>query len=117
MFVCFNLTADESGKTDFSGELEEEDFLMKGDAVGVGVVSAAAGMEQSKALFSPSSAALGHSLFRLFPALSPAKRGKTRLCFSRTLDSSKLTFRSIQCAAREGAKTRLYSWVQPRHPK
>ena len=36
MFVCFNLTADEVGKTDFSGELKEEDFLTKGDAAGVG---------------------------------------------------------------------------------
>ena len=126
--------------------------MTKGDTVGVGVVVAAAVMEQSGALFSPSStalgvslfrlfsallltkrgkerldssralsspspAALGHSLFRLFPALSLAVQGEERLDFSRTLDSSKLPFRCIQCAAREGARTRLSSWVQPRHPK
>ena len=187
MFVCFFLTADKVGKTDFSGELEEEHLVTKGDTVGVGVVVAAAVMEQSGALFSPSStalgvslfrlfsallltkrgkerldssralsspspaalghslfrlfpalslavqgeervdssraqpspssAALGHSLFRLFPALSLAVQGEERLDFSRTLDSSKLPFRCIQCAAREGARTRLSSWVQPRHPK
>ena len=159
MFVCFFLTADKVGKTDFSGELEEEHFLTKGDAVGVGDIGAAAGMEAKKVLFSPSSAALGnslvstfssafrrkrslfltkqgkerlvssralsspspaalgHSLFRLFPALSLAVQGEERLDFSRTLDSSKLPFRCIQCAAREGARTRLSSWVQPRHPK
>ena len=117
MFVCFNSTPNKVGKTDFFGELEKEDFLAKGDAVGVGDVVAAAGMEAKKALFSPSSAALGHSLFRLFPALSLAVQGEERLDFSRTLDSSKLPFRCIQCAAREGARTRLSSWVQPRHPK
>ena len=90
--------------------------MTKGDAVGVGVVGAAAGMEQSKALFSPSSTALSDSLFRLFSALLQAKQGKERLCFLRTLDSSELPFRRIQCAAREGVKRRLYSWVQPRHP-
>ena len=45
MFVCFFSTADKVGKTDFSGELEEEHLVTKGDAVGVGVVVAVAGME------------------------------------------------------------------------
>ena len=96
MFVCSFPTADKVGKTDFSGELEEEHLVTKGDTVGVGVVVAAAVMEQSGALFSPSSTALGFSLFRLFSAFLLAKRGKERLCFSRTLDSSELPFRRIQ---------------------
>ena len=45
MFVCFFSTADKVGKTDFSGELEEEHLVTKGDAVGVGVVVAVAGIE------------------------------------------------------------------------
>ena len=95
MFVCFFLTADKVGKTDFSGELEEEHFLTKGDAVGVGDIGAAAGMEAKKALFSPSSAALGSSLvstvssaFRRKGSFFLTERGKERLGFSRTLDSS-----------------------------
>ena len=75
MFVCFFSTPDKVGKTDFSGELEEEDFLTKGDAVGVGDVGAAAGMEAKKALFSPSSAALGNSLVStVFSAFRPKQR-------------------------------------------
>ena len=66
MFVCFNSTPNKVGKTDFFGELEKEDFLAKEDAVGVGDVVAAAGMEAKKALFSPSSAALGNSLVSTF---------------------------------------------------
>ena len=95
MFVCFNSTPNKVGKTDFFGELEKEDFLAKGDAVGVGDVVAAAGMEAKKALFSPSSAALGNSLvstfssaFRRKRSFFLTKRGKERLDFSRTLDSS-----------------------------
>ena len=51
MFVCFFSTADKVGKTDFSGELEEDDFLTNVDAVGCGDVGAAAGIEPKKALF------------------------------------------------------------------
>ena len=51
MFVCFFSTTNKVGKTDFSGELEEDDFLTKVDAVGFGDVGAAAGIEPKKALF------------------------------------------------------------------
>ena len=49
--VCFFSTADAVGKTYFSDELEEDDFLTKVDAVGFGDVGAAAGIEPKKALF------------------------------------------------------------------
>ena len=75
MFVCFNSTPNKVGKTDFSGELEEDDFLTKVDAVGFGDVGAAAGIEPKKALFLPSSVALGNSLVStVFSVFRPKQR-------------------------------------------